>query len=453
LNNKGQFSIIAALLVAVVLVASVMTTYSAIRYNPVQGQPQIMSAVDQTNLALKQILGFTVGYYGSVLQVTGNSSYAQTLATNYLNSGLENAADTNPEWGASFNITALSLSNNWFTNESYSEGSLNITYDLPGLGIKGIAYSASCRLDIQISPSHSNNQVYLTVTQDENSPVVGLSKSNFKFYLYENSNMSWAMANTPDEPYSSSNGTYTVDIPPGVNPQGFAIQVQDSRGITVAASSFSQYTGTLAFNSSFIENDNYVVSANSDIDGISDAGTHSNFNAQQAAPDNTFDTLTEANIGTQTQDNYPTGYSPLGSTTLVSGSLSNLAATDGVSMKFASYDSSTYNTIAYDSASSAPLTSQASSMSWQHTTGNGNSRLLLVTVDIFNSGGSPKTISSITYGGVALTQSTTVSYTTNPQILSYLYYLVNPLFRKQNHRSILFGNNDCNRRFHIICKC
>ena len=95
-------------------------------------------------------------------------------------------------------------------------------------------------------------------------------------------------------------------------------------------------------------------------------------------------------------------------------------------MKFASYDSSSYNTIAYDSSSSAPLTSQANSMSWQHTTGNGNSRLLLVTVDIFNSGGSPKTISSITYGGVALTQSTTVSYTTNPQILSYLYYLVNP---------------------------
>ena len=46
MNNKGQFSIIAALLVAVVLVAAVMTTYSAIRYSPVQGQPQILSAVD-----------------------------------------------------------------------------------------------------------------------------------------------------------------------------------------------------------------------------------------------------------------------------------------------------------------------------------------------------------------------------------------------------------------------
>ncbi len=426
MNNKGQFSIIAALLVAVVLIASVMTTYSAIRYSPVQGQPQIMSAVDQTNLALKQMLGFTVGYYGSVLQVTGNSSYAQTLATNYLNSGLENAADIRPEWGASFNITALTLSTDWFTNQSFSEGGLNVTYDLPGLGISGIAYSVSCRLDAQISPSYTNNQVYLTVTQDENSPVVGLSKSNFKFYLYQNSNMSWAMANPPDEPFSSSNGTYTVDIPAGINPQGFIIQVQDSRGITVAASSFSQYTGTLSFNSSFTENDTYAVSLNSAVDGLSDVGTHSNFTTQQSPPDSTFDTLTEANTGSQTQDYYPTGYSPLGSTTLVSGSLSNLAAADGVSMKFGSYDTSTYNAIAYDSASSTALTSQANSMSWAHTTGNGNSRLLIVTVDIFNSGGNPKTITSITYGGVALTQSTTVQYTTNPQILSYLYYLVNP---------------------------
>ena len=84
LNNKGQFSIIAALLVAVVFIASVVTTYSALRYNHVESQPQILSAIDETNLGLKQLLGFTVGYYGSVLQVTGNTTYAQTLATNYL---------------------------------------------------------------------------------------------------------------------------------------------------------------------------------------------------------------------------------------------------------------------------------------------------------------------------------------------------------------------------------
>ncbi|MGB9779138.1 MAG: hypothetical protein ACPLW8_06990, partial [Candidatus Bathyarchaeales archaeon] len=62
MNSKGQFSIIAALLVAVILIATVIITYSTIRNSPIQDQPQILSAIDETNLALKQILGFTIGY-------------------------------------------------------------------------------------------------------------------------------------------------------------------------------------------------------------------------------------------------------------------------------------------------------------------------------------------------------------------------------------------------------
>ena len=53
MNNRGQFSIIAALLVAVVLIAAVMTTYSAIRYTSLQDQPQVLNAIDEINLALK----------------------------------------------------------------------------------------------------------------------------------------------------------------------------------------------------------------------------------------------------------------------------------------------------------------------------------------------------------------------------------------------------------------
>src|SRR5208337_1844665 len=102
MNRKGQFSIIASLFVAVILITSVMVTYSTIRYNSTETNPQIMSAVDETNLSLKQVLGFTVGYYGSILQVTGNSSYGYTMASNYLNSGLENIANLRPEWGTSF---------------------------------------------------------------------------------------------------------------------------------------------------------------------------------------------------------------------------------------------------------------------------------------------------------------------------------------------------------------
>jgi len=139
-KNRGQFSIIAALLVAVVLVATAITTYSAIRYSSVQDQPQVSSAIDETNMALKQILGFTIGYYGSILRVTGNTAYAQTLAKNYLRSGLGNIGDISPEYGASFNLTNLLLDTKWFTNASYSKGTIAVKYDLAGLGLYGLNY-------------------------------------------------------------------------------------------------------------------------------------------------------------------------------------------------------------------------------------------------------------------------------------------------------------------------
>ncbi len=355
MNRKGQFSIIAALFVAAILISSVMMTYSTIRYSSGQDQPQIISAVDETNLALKQVLSFTVGYYGSVLQVTGNSSYAYTQSQNYLDSGLNNVANIQPQWGTSFRATALSLGTNWFTNASYSEGNLNVTYDLTGLGVSGITYSVSCRLDVQITPSILTNQAYITVIQDGAQPLVSLGMSNFKFYLYRYSNLTWAMINPPDEPLSASNGTYIVDIPSGINPQSYIIQVQDSRGIMVSASSFSHYTGSLTFNTTTVSGGEYVNQYNSSVDSVSDLGSHSNFTAQQQGPDGIYDTLREAANGTFPLPSYPTYWTPLGATSCVSGDTSKLAADDGVFMTLGSYGTSPSGQTLYAHQETSPL--------------------------------------------------------------------------------------------------
>jgi hypothetical protein len=197
LNNRGQFSIIAALLVAVVLVAAVMTTYSALRYTPVQSQPQILSAVDETNQALKQLLGFTVGYYGSVLRVTGNVTYAQQLARTYLNSGLENVGSIKPDWGLSLNTSNLKLSANWFSNDSYSQGSMNVTYDLNGLGITGISYSDSSRLEVQVANINSTTQAQFKILTDNGEPLINLGASNIKFFRYVFGNLTWEFSVQP----------------------------------------------------------------------------------------------------------------------------------------------------------------------------------------------------------------------------------------------------------------
>jgi len=251
LNNRGQFSIIAALLVAVVLISTVIVTYSTIRNSTIQSQPQILSAIDETNFAIKQILGFTIGYYGSVLKVTGNSSYAKTLALNYLYSGLENIANMHPEWGTSFKVdkTKTELHTFWFTKTSYSTGNLAVTYNLTGLGIYGITYQTSCKLSIEIIKTNSTTQACLNVSKDEDEPLVNLGKQNFKFYRYEYASSTWHLINPSTDPVAFANGTYLIDIPSGVDPYAYVIQVEDSRGIIVSASSFSRYTCTLEWNS------------------------------------------------------------------------------------------------------------------------------------------------------------------------------------------------------------
>jgi len=254
MNSKGQFSIIAALLVAVVLISTVIITYSTIRNSPIQDQPQILSAIDETNFALKQILGFTVGYYGSVLQVTGNTSYAKELATNYTHSGLENIANMHPEWGASFTVNNLDMHTNWFTKTSYSMGTLSITYDLTGLGIYGITYETSCELNVQVMNTTSNNQACLDVTKDENEePLINLGKQNFKFYSYKHADSTWELISPSTEPVAFANGTYHINMSDPslsqVDPCSYVVQVADPRGITVVASSFNRYTCTLNWSS------------------------------------------------------------------------------------------------------------------------------------------------------------------------------------------------------------
>ncbi|MEM2338080.1 MAG: hypothetical protein QXT44_00635 [Candidatus Bathyarchaeia archaeon] len=251
MDKRGQFSLIAALLVAVVLIATVIVTYSTIRSLPMEEQPQVLSAIDETNLALKQILGFTVGYYGSILQVTGDREYAYKAAYKYLMSGFEYIARMHPERAVSFNLKNMNLQTYWFASQSYSKGCITVQYDLSGLGIYGINYTVSCKLNVNILGT-DGGKAYIRVTADENNePILNLGRSSFKFYLYRCSNSTWAMVTPSTEPTVFSDGRYAVDIPPGVDEHSYVVQVEDSRGIVVVASSFSCYTLTLTWNSTF----------------------------------------------------------------------------------------------------------------------------------------------------------------------------------------------------------
>ncbi|MGD0449643.1 MAG: hypothetical protein ABSA79_01140 [Candidatus Bathyarchaeia archaeon] len=248
MDNRGQFTIIAALLVAIVLAGTLIAAYATIRYDSSQSQtPQTLTATDETNSALLKALGFTVGYYASILQVTGNQSYAYANATLYMNSALQYIASMNPSLGESINMTSLTLNNNWYSNPSISSGTLSVVYDLADLGIYGVNYTASCSLGVQIYNSPNNNQVRLSVTQDLAQPLTSLGQQNFAFYYYNYMTSNWQQVNPSLTPTVFTNGTYLISVPPGINSSAYMVQVTDSRGIMVEASSFNSYNIDFTF--------------------------------------------------------------------------------------------------------------------------------------------------------------------------------------------------------------
>ncbi|MGB9915056.1 MAG: hypothetical protein ACPLIG_02985 [Candidatus Bathyarchaeales archaeon] len=399
LSRRGQFTIIAAMLIAVVLIAAVMTTYSAIRYTEFEEQPRILSAVDEINLALKHVLGFTVGYYGSVLQVTGNTTYAKELALNYLRSGLENIGDIRPEWSPSFSITDFDLRTYWFTNASYSSGYFSVNYDLNGLGIYGMTYSTSCRLDVEVLPS-SGNQAHIRITKDDGEPVINLGKQSLKFYRYRYSNLTWEHVSPSEEPRIYADGTYEITVPPEIDPAAYVIRVEDSRGIIVVAAAFSQYIINLDWNSPNATQTPYYV------EGITEVmGDSLNFTAQQNT-DDIFDMLTEAASGTAPQNYYPDYWKGLGSTTYESGTIADLQSDNGQYMQL-------HSTIGYSYIGSSTQNIENNIVGSQfNVLGDGEVQSITAYIDL-SSGASNRKVKAAIYTSshsfVAGTQEQTVN--------------------------------------------
>ena len=267
INKKGQFSIIAALLVSIVLVTAIITTYSIIRNSPIRERPQILGAIEEMNLAINRILEFAVGYYGSILQVTGNTTYAQSLAADYLETSLGNIAYTHPSWSPSFQIHDSHVTASWFNRTSSSEGSINLTYALLGLGTSGIQYVTSIGLDLTVNPSNSSF-VLVNVTRDGNNPYPTLGRNNFFFYNYSYTESVWELKNTGltiNSVTSPGNySLYNITVPSGIDPLAYMLQAVDQRGIMVTASTFSHYAYTFNWNQtlySSLSQDTIVVEA------------------------------------------------------------------------------------------------------------------------------------------------------------------------------------------------
>jgi len=142
----------------------------------------------------------------------------------------------------------------------------------------------------------------------------------------------------------------------------------------------------------------YVDNNDADVDSSVDRGMHSNFPAQQAGPDSTYDTLTEEN--TEAIEDYVDTISDVDNSSDV-GAHSNFENQKD-------YDS-TYDTLTEQNTGGEITkvgtdisgTGNNLTLSFSHTLVSGTARIVIVSIGVEN--GDTIDVSTVTYGGVTMT--------------------------------------------------
>jgi hypothetical protein len=247
------------------MVSAVIMTYATLRNLPFQESLKVLSSIEEMNTSLRKLLEFASGYYGSILQVTGNVTYARELTSSYVQSGFVYIAHSHPQWNPLFDVNYINFSTLWYEPTSYSIGNLSVTYTIPGVGVSQITYSTSNALEVEVLETVGGNSKVL-VTREEGKPDLTLDRENFLFYKYSDSG--WQTVQSDADPIVFSNGTYVVSIPPGVEQASYLLKVLDDKGVGATAffstSGKPQFSYTFSWNTglySSLTRDTIVVEA------------------------------------------------------------------------------------------------------------------------------------------------------------------------------------------------
>jgi hypothetical protein len=247
-GNRGQFYLITSLLVFIIITAAVASIYSSIRGFEIERSEKAYIVASTVNADLKKACGFALAYYGSILQVTGNTTYARELITTYFSDSLTYISAKNPAFGVGVSLQSLNFNVTWFRHTSFSELSAETNYTLSLCDWGPINYKAMNSLTVEIIQVN-NTTATLRISKDDGELVI-LHMNNFKFAFFKDS--AWQFISPSVEPTVYADGTYVISLPQGMDPDNFFVVVEDGRGIVVVAANRESYVYNFSWDSRWV---------------------------------------------------------------------------------------------------------------------------------------------------------------------------------------------------------
>jgi hypothetical protein len=234
-EKKGQFIVIAVMMIALMIVSIGAIMYSAGTYYRQEQWEEYVTLVEHVRLSTVRLVEISLANYTA----SGNNS---TLKDN-LNQWQNDLRKAYPGYGIilTHNLTygshqgygtninySQGLASHW--NEAVSYSAANATFDLniTSVGLEGYRFVATAFLGLKILTT-TTNEIIVTVTGEDGMPTTDLKKDNFQV---EGLNIA-SVASSYNQTYLL---VYTIECD-GAIPAQVTVTVQDQRGIIVIAKS------------------------------------------------------------------------------------------------------------------------------------------------------------------------------------------------------------------------
>jgi len=242
-ERKGQFIIIAALMLSIMIIAVSTVIYGTVTYYRQERWEEYVTIVDSIKTGSCNLLQVGLANYAQ----TSNS----TVLRDYFNQWIRDVRKAYPGFGVGLSYSlasgirsaygvslnySLGLARTWNQQVSFSASDATVNIDIASVGLKGYNFSSHVLLKMNIRDAvwyskESKRYVLIYVSVDKEGPeaMINLQKSNFGVKL-SGATQAFSMKRYYSRTYSYF--IYEIQVSSIDSlPSGVEVTLQDTRGI------------------------------------------------------------------------------------------------------------------------------------------------------------------------------------------------------------------------------
>jgi len=223
-NKKGQFVILAVLLMAIMIISLGALMNRAVTYYKHEPWEEYLTLIGNIELSSSRLVELSLTNYTN----------AQTPDENILRNNLDqwqvNLTRIYPGRGVSLNFSDYPMTRDWNKTSSLSNATASFTIDIASIGLTGYKFTATAFLNLTIL-SQTDYELNVTVKVEDGKPLTNLGKDNF---LVRNSSMGFTVMNVTGYYDQREALVYTIQCSQTITAP-ITVSVWDPRGIQVMA--------------------------------------------------------------------------------------------------------------------------------------------------------------------------------------------------------------------------